>query len=381
MSPLHYGYKQCMASPEPQRPAQDEAAGGTLPAAPAAMPVHVRRAGHRAIILRVLLLLAALVGFYYLWPQLLQFFDAVPSLERISSLWFLLMLALEVLSFVCYWGLLRITTGERRWSTIAMIQMSSTAFSRVVPGGFASGGAVNYQMFATVGIPRGRAATGVTAATLVSTGVLFMLPVLALPAMLAGAPISASLWHGLEFGLVVAALIVAGGATALFTDAPIRWAGRAIQRAIDRRRTTTAPQVDLATRLIEERNLIRTALGRRWWQALLLASGGWLFDYAALLAALAAVGAQVHPSLVLLGYVVAALLAVLPFTPGGLGFVEVGLAATLGLAGVGAAEATLAVLAYRLVSFWLPIPAGIGSYLLFRQRHRARKTSPTDRAH
>ncbi len=73
----------------------------------------------------------------------------------------------------------------------------------------------------------------------------------------------------------------------------------------------------------------------------------------------------------LLGYVVAALLAVIPLTPGGLGFVEVGLVAMLGLAGVGGAEATTAVLAYRLVSFWLPIPAGLISWVVFRHKYGA----------
>ena len=61
-----------------------------------------------------------------------------------------------------------------------------------------------------------------------------------------------------------------------------------------------------------------------------------------------------------------------PSTPGGLGFVEVGLGATLGLAGVGAAEATTAVLAYRLVSFWLPIPAGAIAGTVFRRRFAGR---------
>ena len=292
------------------------------------MAVHVRRSGHGSLILRIVLLLAALVGLYYLWPQLVHFFDAIPSLETINSLWFVLMLMLEVLSFVCYWGLMRVTLGQPRWSTVALIQMSSTAFSRVVPGGAASGGAVNYQMFGAAGIPKGRAATGVTAATLLSTAVLFTLPALALPAILAGVPVSRSPWHGLEAGLVVAVLIVAGGALALFTERPIRWVGRSVQRVLARRRGRhTAHTADLPQRLIEERDMIRDALGRRWWQALLYAAGGWLFDFAALLAALAAVGARPDPSLVLVGYVVAALLAVLPFTPGGLGFVEVGLAA------------------------------------------------------
>jgi uncharacterized protein (TIRG00374 family) len=72
---------------------------------------------------------------------------------------------------------------------------------------------------------------------------------------------------------------------------------------------------------------------------------------------------------VLLAYVVAALLGMVPITPGGPGFVEVGLVATLGLAGVGIAQATLSTLAYRLVSFWLPIPAGGIAYLLHRRRY------------
>jgi uncharacterized protein (TIRG00374 family) len=47
-----------------------------------------------------------------------------------------------------------------------------------------------------------------------------------------------------------------------------------------------------------------------------------------------------------------------PLTPGGLGFVETGLTGALVLAGVAADAAVLATLLYRLVSFWLPIPAG-----------------------
>ena len=89
----------------------------------------------------------------------------------------------------------------------------------------------------------------------------------------------------------------------------------------------------------------------------------------ALLAALGATGARPRASLVLLAYVVAALLGMIPITPGGLGFVEIGLTATLQLAGISAATAVLATLAYRLVSYWLPIPAGIGAYAIFRRRY------------
>jgi hypothetical protein len=42
----------------------------------------------------------------------------------------------------------------------------------------------------------------------------------------------------------------------------------------------------------------------------------------------------------------------------------------LALAGVGAAAAAVATLAYRLVSFWLPIPLGGVAYAAFRHRYR-----------
>ena len=93
------------------------------------------------------------------------------------------------------------------------------------------------------------------------------------------------------------------------------------------------------------------------------------FDYFALLCSLHAVGADPRPSLVLLAYVAAELLALLPFTPGGLGFVEAGLVGTLTVSGVSASDALSATLLYRIVAYWLPLPAGAIAYLVFRRRY------------
>ena len=62
----------------------------------------------------------------------------------------------------------------------------------------------------------------------------------------------------------------------------------------------------------------------------------------------------------------------IPITPGGLGFVEAGLAVTLVWAGLSAANATLATLAYRLVSYWLPLIAGVAAAIVHRNRYSAR---------
>ena len=85
----------------------------------------------------------------------------------------------------------------------------------------------------------------------------------------------------------------------------------------------------------------------------------WAFDYGILLAALAAVGSTPRPALVLLAFCAAQLLSQVPATPGGLGFVEAGLTATLALAGVSAGDAVLATLAYRLFTYWLALPLGL----------------------
>ena len=57
-------------------------------------------------------------------------------------------------------------------------------------------------------------------------------------------------------------------------------------------------------------------------------------------------------------------------TPGGLGAVEAALTAGLTAAGVPGAAAASAVLLFRLLTFWLPIPFGWGA-LKYLERQQA----------
>ena len=86
-------------------------------------------------------------------------------------------------------------------------------------------------------------------------------------------------------------------------------------------------------------------------------------------ARLKACGVDPRLSLVLLAYAVAAVLGMIPITPGGVGFVEAGLTAMLVLSGVPSEKALLATLAYRIASYWLPLPAGLGAHFIFRHRY------------
>ncbi|MFN8233639.1 MAG: lysylphosphatidylglycerol synthase transmembrane domain-containing protein [Actinomycetota bacterium] len=353
-----------------ERPPLDDppAAQVSEPVRPIAPPTK------KAIWGRLIFLGVTGIALYVLWPSLLQVFSSWPELLTINPIWFPVMLALEVASFGCAWGLQRLALRTGRWFGVATSQMAGNAFSRIVPGGAAAGAALQYRLLVQTGIPSGTIGTALTATSLISSATLFALPVLALPAIIFGAPAPRGLTQAAWLGAALFALAATLGAVLISTDRPVRSAARSIQSLSNR--FHKRHETGLPDRLIVERNRARETLGSRWWLALLTAVGNWIFDYLALLAALAAVGTRPRPSLVLLAYVASMVLGMIPITPGGLGFVEAGLTATLTLAGVPGAEAVLATLAYRLVSYWMPLAIGPFAYLLHQRRYRERQQVP-----
>jgi uncharacterized protein (TIRG00374 family) len=317
------------------------------------------------------LLLVGGVSLYLLLPSLLTVFGQWRSLSHLDWPFAALVLVFEVAAYVCIWELDRIALRTKAWFPVVTAQLSANAVGRVVPGGGATATAFASSMLRRVGIEPGESAAAFTTATLLQLGTTLALPVLTLPAIIGGAPVDHSLATAATLGAVLFALLLAAGAVAFTTDEPIEALGRALQwllNATIRRRDhlTTLP-----AELLADRNFVRETLGSRWQAAVAAAAGSTLFDYLALLAALRAVGAEPRPSVVLLAYTAAELLALIPFTPGGLGFVEGGLVAMLRLAGVPAADALAATLVYRIAAFWLPLPAGGVAYLLFRRRYPA----------
>ena len=330
----------------------------------------VRSRPRDAVLRRVVVLGVTGVGLYVVWPSLAKVFSAGPMLATVSPLWGFPIAAAEAASFVCMWALLRLALDVKPWFPIAVAQLAGNAFSRIVPGGAAAGGAMQFDMLSTAGIAPARAATSVTAVALISTATLLGLPVISIVAILiTGASVEHNLFRAGSIAVVVCLAAMAGGAVLLFADRPLLWLGGVIEPARNRVLRRRPPLEGLPERLVDERDLIRRVLGAGWWKALLYSAGNWLLDLTALLIALAAVGAQPRASVVLLAYVVAAFLGMIPITPGGLGFVEAGLIGTLGLAGIGADQALLATLVYRLASYWLPMPAGAVAYLLHKRRY------------
>lgn len=322
---------------------------------------------------RGLLLAITGVSLYLLAPALLEVFGAFDRLDDFNPLWYVAMVGLQVGSYFCMWTVQKIAVRADHMKPIATSQLASNAFGRIVPGGVAAAGAMQYAMLVRGGVPTAAAASGMTASSLLVFGILLALPVLALPALLFGAPVDPGLGRAAVVGGVVFVAVFAAGAVAVLYDRPLITVGRAVQAIRNRVLRKHPPLTALPQRLIRERDEVMDVLGRRWWEALLFAAGRWVLDYLTLLAALTAIHAESRASTVLLAFCAAQFLGTLPLTPGGLGFVEAGLTGTLALAGVPAGEAVVATLAYRLVSFWLPIPAGGVAAVLHRRYYGSEK--------
>lgn len=321
-------------------------------------------ANPRRIGRRVAILLVAGVALHVAAPGLAAVVGSAPQLKRIEPAWILAMVVAETFSLASAWNLVRVAVPGIGWRVAATAQLAGNAVSRLLPGGAGAGTAVTYRIWERNGIAPQDAASGLLVTSLVSTITLLALPV--------GALLVAATGVAVPRGMVIVALGAGGTAVALAAIAALllfndRAAG-GVQQLIAGARGLVSRRRVVPTdpHWVHQRAEMKALLGRRWRDALTSSAANWGFDIAALVLALAAVGSRPHVSMVVLAYVTGAVLGMIPITPGGLGFVEAGLLGGLALSGVPAADAVVAVLAYRLVSFWLPILVGLAAYGRYR---------------
>ena len=307
------------------------------------------------------------ISLYLVAPSLLDVLSSWRDLDKIEAWWFPILAGLQALVFACMWALQRLALPTAPISAVVDSQLAGNALGKIAPGGGAMGSALQYKMLVERGLSGPPVVAALTAVNVLTFAVVLGLPVLALPALFGGG-VDRGLLEASIISMAVFVLLTGLGAVMMGSDAALNWVGRAVQSIRNRIRRKSPPLTGLCARLRKERDRLKTTLGVKWKPALLATVGRWAFDYAILLAALAAVGSHPLPGLVLLAFCTAQLLSQIPVTPGGLGFVEAGLTATLALAGVGAADAVLATFIYRLFTYWLPLPIGLAAFGL-HQRH------------
>src|SRR6185295_6718980 len=170
------------------------------------------------------------VSLYLLLPSLLSVLSSWPSLKHLDWPFAVLVLLFEVASWICLWELDRIALGSAGWFTIATGQLAGNALGRIVPG---SATPFTVVMLQKAGLDVGEAAAALTASTGLQISTALALPVLAIPAIISGAPVDRGLATAAYLGVAVVVLLLAAGAVLFKTDAPLEWIGRGIQRLLN----------------------------------------------------------------------------------------------------------------------------------------------------
>ena len=325
---------------------------------------------------RVALLVITGVCIYLLLPKLTEVFEAWNRLDEVDLRWLPVIIGAQVASFACIWHMQKLALPGVTWFSMITTHLAGNAFNRITPLGGVTGAALQARMLADAGVPPASASSAMAVQSILGSVALAALPLCTLPLLAvtgttAPDELLAAAWIGTVVFLMLAAIFM----LLLWTRRPLAWVGRTIETVASW--VGDHPRSGLGDRLVAERDAIRALLGSRWPIAIADSIGRWIFEYVVLLAILVAIGASPNPVLVLFAMTIGALLNLIPLTPGGIGFVEVGLTGTLIAAGIGADSALLATLSFRLVSFWLPLPFGLAAAYVFRRRHPRRSNAPS----
>jgi uncharacterized protein (TIRG00374 family) len=309
------------------------------------------------------LLILALVIEYLVVPQLAGPRRVAHLVTEVNPLLLLAGVGLEAASLLSYAQLTRTVLPARSkvsLFTILRVELTTLSVSHCAPGGSATGTAIGYKLLTQSGAGGGDVGFALALQAIWSALILNVILWIALIVSIPVYGFSAVYLLAAALGVVLLAITV----TLFFmlTRGEERMAD-ALEVAASRLPFVDAKSLRgiflrLAQRLsdlVAQRGVLMRASG--W------AAANWLLDAASLWVFIGAFGQWVNPDGLLVAYGLAYVLAAIPITPGGLGVVEATLTSILVGFGTTRGVATLGVVAYRLINFWLPIPLGGLAYV------------------
>ena len=335
------------------------------------MTLHLRAAWHRVEHSRLLrwtvaVLAVVLVIEYVVLPQLVGSGNIVSAVLRLPLSLVLCALFLEAASLAGYsWLTREVLPGDRRpgFFTLFRIDLADLAVNHTVPGGGTTSAAARFRLLTRCGVQSEDALSAATVqvvgANLVLAG-LFGLGLLTVHGASAGGR------YLTIAGAVVLVLLALSIAVLTVLDRHLAGAVHAVRAVARAVRIVSPASAEQFVRTIAGEVQMLRRDPRRLVAAVVLAALRYVLDAACLWLFLAAFGHVLHPAELLLAYSLANLVALVPLTPGGLGLVEGVLVPMLVAFGAPDHAALLGVLSWRLVQFWLPIPAGGLAYLSLR---------------
>ncbi len=334
----------------------------------------------------IALTIVLIVGIYFLLPKLAGFGDAISTVGKADPTWVIIALIFGILAFVFYIVLFRgvvggdtfpITLGEAY-----QINMAGFAAKLLFSAGGAGGVVLTYWALRQGGM--GRRETATRMVTFLSLSYIFYpLALIIFGVLLRTGVLSGSTAVSLTVipAAVAGLLIIVGVLVALMprdAEGQVRAFGskHGVARFVaflGSIQATVSEGVRVAFRLVT--HPIEAA------PALIGAIGYWAANIGILWASFKALGVAVPFGVVVMGFFIGMVANLIPFVPAGVGAVDAGLIGAFVLFGQPQAEVFAAVLIFRLMAFWLPIPPGVIAFFQLRRTVKRWKQDglPVDR--
>ena len=334
-------------------------------------------ADRRKLITGLLLFLLVVVGIYVVFPKLVGLDDAVDKLGDADPVWLVVAVAFNVAAFGAYVALFRGVLGgtrddelHRRLNLRASYQitMAGLAATRIFSAAGAGGIVLTYWALRKAGMERRRSACRMVAflvltyavytSALVIFGILLRTGVLPGDNPVAGTIVPAA----------VSACVIAGFLLVALIPQDIE---RRIQKfAGGYRRTRYLTRLAKGPATLASG--VRTAIAyirhpRRGALAVAGAVGFWAANIGVLWASFEAFGGDVPFGVLVQGFFVGMAANLIPSPAGGVGSVDAGMIGAFVLFGIDESIVFPAVLTYRVIAFWLPIPPGIVAFIQLRK--------------
>jgi uncharacterized protein (TIRG00374 family) len=325
-----------------------------------------------------------LVAIYVLVPRLFDLQDAIDKIGEGNPVWIAVGIACCVAMFAAYVALFRGVVGEHvihlEWKESYEITMAGLAATRLFSAGGAGGILLTYWALRKAGMERRQSVCRMVAflvvlysvylAALVIFGILLRTHVISGEAPLSGTIIPAAL---------AAAAIAIGLLMTLVPDD----VERRIERHTSGRFGRIAQRLATAPATLAQGTRTAIAFVRHPSSGAMAVGGAigfWAANIAILWASFHAFDVQVPLGVVVQGFFLGMLANLIPFAPGGVGAVDAGMIGAFVLFGLPSAEVFAAVLAYRVIAFWLPIPPGIVAFFQLRNTVNRWEREGRDRA-
>jgi putative heme transporter len=325
----------------------------------------------------VVLLVAVFVWFL---PQFTSLADVWTSVRSMTWLEVTVLLLAALWNLATYQFVVLATMPGQTFRQATVATETTTAVSNTVLGGAAIAVGLTYAMNSSWGFSRSRTSVSLLVSGLFNNFAKLGLPVLALALLAFSSPPTPGRVTAGVAGVAALVVVVVGlwllmrsrESAARLGTLTGRWVS-ALLRPFGR------PPVqgwDRATTKFRDRTAL--LLRARWHWITLATLVSHLSLFLVLLLALRFVGVgpeQVSWAEALAVFAFARLLTAVPFTPGGLGVVELALITGLSAAGGPRAMVAAGVLIFRALTYVLPIPLGLVTYV-FWQRNRSWRRPP-----